>query len=198
MTPFFANKGYHPRLSLKLPQLSTNQEAQDVTQPMKDILEQLRANLLVSQKAQKSAANLHRTPALSYQVRYQVWLNSKNIKTQKPSKKLDNKWISHFTITKLIGKRACQLELLATLRIHPVFYVFLLRPTAQNPVPGQSNQRPGPVVGTDMDDPDIYKVESILDSQALRGRQGFKYLVKWKGWPHKYNTKEPVENLTDS
>ena len=49
-----------------------------------------------------------------------------------------------------------------------------------------------------MNDPDIYEVESILDSQAPRGRQGFKYLVKWKGWPHKYNTKEPVENLTDS
>ena len=49
-----------------------------------------------------------------------------------------------------------------------------------------------------MDDPDIYEVESILDSQALQGRQGFKYLVKWKGSPHKYNTKELVENLTDS
>ena len=48
-----------------------------------------------------------------------------------------------------------------------------------------------------MDDPDIYEVKSILDSQAPQDRQGFKYLVKWKGWPHEYNTKEPVENLTD-
>ena len=47
-----------------------------------------------------------------------------------------------------------------------------------------------------MDDPDIYEVESIIDSEAPQGRQAFKYLVKWKGWPHKYNTKEPVENLT--
>ena len=49
-----------------------------------------------------------------------------------------------------------------------------------------------------MNDPNIYEIKSILNSQASRGRQGFKYLVKWKGWPHKYNTKEPVENLTDS
>ena len=81
LTPFFANKGYHPRLSLNPPQPSTNQEAQDLTQYMINILKQLRANLLVSQKAHRSAANLHRTPAPSYQIKNQVWLNSKNIRT---------------------------------------------------------------------------------------------------------------------
>ena len=107
MTSFFINKEYHPRLSLNSPQPSTNQEAQDLTQHMKDILEQLRASLLVSQEAKRSAANLHRTPAPFYQVRDQVWLNSKNIRTQKPFRKLDNKWIGSFTITELVGKRAC-------------------------------------------------------------------------------------------
>ena len=96
-------------------------------------------------------------------------------------------------------KQAClSLELSATLWKHSVFHVSLLCLTAQDLVPGQSNQRSGPVVGIDMDDTDIYEVENILDSQAPWGRQGFKYLVKWKGWLYKYNIKEPVENLTDS
>ena len=107
MTPFFANKRYHLRLILNPPQPSTNQEAQDLTQHMEVILEQFRANLLVSQEAQKSATNLHRTPAPSYQVGDQVWLNSKNIRTQRPSKKLNNKWIGLFTITELVGKHSC-------------------------------------------------------------------------------------------
>ena len=107
MTSFFANKKYYPRLSLDPPQPSTNQEAQNLTQHMKNILEQLRANLLVSQKAQRSVANLHRIPKSSYQVGDQVWFNSKNIKTQRPSKKPDNKWIGLFIITKLVSKRAC-------------------------------------------------------------------------------------------
>ena len=46
-----------------------------------------------------------------------------------------------------------------------------------------------------MDDPDVYKVKSIMDSQAQCGQQKFKYLVKWKDWPHEYNIKEPVEHL---
>ena len=49
-----------------------------------------------------------------------------------------------------------------------------------------------------MDDLDVYEVESIIDFQAPRVWQMFKYMVKWKGWPHEYNTKEPVEHLEGS
>ena len=66
MTPFFANKDFHPRLSLDLFQQINNQEAQDLTQHMNDIIEQLRANLLMLQEAQRSAANLHRVLAPFY------------------------------------------------------------------------------------------------------------------------------------
>ena len=178
ITPFFANKGFYPRLSLDLSQLTSNQEAQDLAQHMNDIIKQLRANLLMFQEAQKSAANIHRTLVPAYQVGDQVWLNSRNIRTQRPSKKLDDKWIGPFSILELIGKRACRLELPESLQIHPVFYVSLLCPIAQDLIPGQSNQRSGPIIGTDIDDQDIYKVESVIDSQAPYGWQKFKYLVK--------------------
>ena len=71
---------------------------------MKDILEQLHANLLMSQDAQRNTVNLHQTPALSYQIEDQVWLNTDNIRIQRPSKKLDNRWIESFLIQKLISK----------------------------------------------------------------------------------------------
>ena len=59
------------------------------------------------------------------------------------------------------------------------------------------NQQPGPVIGKDIDDPNTYKVESIIDSYTLQGQQKFRYLVKWKGWPNKFNTKEPIKHLTN-
>ena len=49
-----------------------------------------------------------------------------------------------------------------------------------------------------MDDSNVYEVESINNSQAPRGRPKFKYLVKWKGWPHEYNIKKLVEHLEGS
>ena len=58
---------------------------------MEDILKQLRVNLLMSQEAQRNVTNLPQTLALLYQIENQVWLNTCNIKTKKPSKQLDNK-----------------------------------------------------------------------------------------------------------
>ena len=66
MTLFFANKSFYSRLSLDLSQPTSNQEAQDLAQHMNDIIKQLKANLLTSQEAQQSAANLHRVLAPFY------------------------------------------------------------------------------------------------------------------------------------
>ena len=91
MTSFFANKHFHLMFNLDLSQPTSNQEAQDLAQHMNDVIEQLKANLLIIQEAQQSAANLYRVPAPFYQMKDQVWLNSKNIWTQKLSRKLDSK-----------------------------------------------------------------------------------------------------------
>ena len=39
-------------------------------------------------------------------------------------------------------------------------------------------------------------MESIIDSYTSHSKQNFKNLVKWKDWPHKFNSKELVEHLT--
>ena len=65
-----------------------------------------------------------------------------------------------------------------TIQIHLVFQVSLLCPAAQDPIPGQSNQHPGPIIGTDIDDPNLHKVETIIDSKELISQHKFKYLVK--------------------
>ena len=50
MMLFFANNGFHPRFSFNSSQLATNQKAHDLAKYMDNILEQLHANLLMSQK----------------------------------------------------------------------------------------------------------------------------------------------------
>lgn len=195
MSSFYANKGVNPRISLNTFRPTSVQQAKDIATEMDEILDFICSQLTVSHDRQARAANLHRIPAPAYKPGDQVWLNTKNIRTKRPCKKRDDKWIRPYTIKKLVGKCACELDLPITLRIHPTFHVSLLRSAATNPLPGQDNLRPGPVLRTDKDDPDTYIVEKVVDSIAARGRRKFKYVIKWLGWPHDQNTEEPPEHL---
>jgi hypothetical protein len=58
-------------------------------QSMKDIWEFLQDQIALSQTRMETFANQRRKAAPRYQVGDQVWLSTRNIKTQRPSKKLD-------------------------------------------------------------------------------------------------------------
>ena len=152
ISPFFANKGFHPRLSVTPASEAQNQDTEEISGTMTKILEQLQAELQLSQEAQTHTANLHCLPSPSYQPGDLVWLNTKNIRTCQPCKKLDDKWIGPFKVLKTVGTQACHLELPHTLKIHPVFHVSLLRLTPADPISGQSNAHPSPIIGQDADE----------------------------------------------
>ena len=56
-----------------------------------------------------------------------VYLAIKNIITKRPSKKLDYKYLKLYKITKKISKNNYQLDLPPKVRIHPIFYISLLK-----------------------------------------------------------------------
>ena len=56
-------------------------------------------------------------------------------------------------------------------KLHPVFHSSLLRWHRDDPLPGQINDPPPPIM---IDDQDEYKVEEILDSRAHYSRLQYK------------------------
>ena len=113
-----------------------------------------------------------------------VYLLRRNIKTTRPSDKLDYVKIGPFRIQEQTGKVNYQLELPKGMRIHPVFHVSLLEPALRNAK-----------VQTKIDivTSNEYEVEKILDNRSVNGLQ--QYLVKWKGYDDSENTWEPKTNL---
>ena len=87
------------------------------------------------------AANCHYKKPPVYKVGNKVFLSTKNIKTEKPLKELENKNINLFKIKKLV-RLLYQLELPPTMKIHDVFHPNLLQKTATDPLLGQQNSLP--------------------------------------------------------
>ena len=67
-----------------------------------------------------------------------VFLNSKNIVSTRPYKKLDDKKYDLFKVKTLIGS-LYRLDLFKTMRIYNVFYANLLTLMITNPLLGQKN-----------------------------------------------------------
>jgi len=123
-----------------------------------------------------------------------VWLRRKHIWTIRPSNKLDHKQIGPYTILEKVGSRAYKLDLPATVKIHPVFHISLLEPTASTePIPGHHQPPPPPLVIQEQQD---WEVEKILDSR--RHRNQIQYRVKWTGFHDPNRTWYPTRNFDNS
>jgi hypothetical protein len=84
-----------------------------------------------------------------------VYLLRRNIKTKRPSDKLDHIKLGPFKIIKKLGPVTFKLEMPEGMRIHLVFYISLLEPTPPN-------VRPGPIEIDYETQQLYYKAERII------------------------------------
>lgn len=124
----------------------------------------------------------HRRSAPKYNPGDKVMLNASNIKTIRPSKKLDFKRLGPFEVIEMIGTHAVRLLLPATMKIHNVFHVGLLEKYSPSTIPDRSvPELPGPIV---VDGEDEYEVSKIVNSRT-RGKgknKRVQYFVEWEGY----------------
>jgi len=111
---------------------------------------------------------------------------------KRATKKLTEKFIGPYIVRKIMSENAVELELLASLRIHPVVNVRRIVKYREQ-VEGQKKIPPPPV---ELASEKEYEVEEILDRQERRGKM--KYLVKWKGYTAEENIWKGLENLKNA
>lgn len=198
ITPFFANYGYNPRFDyMQQPDMELAvPEVQDVHETLTKLEHYLKTEMKWSQAQYADQTNKHRMSPPKYEPGDEVWLNGKNIKTTRPTNKFDYRKLGRFKVEQKVGTHAYKLKLPPKYKdIHPVFHTNLLEPAATDPLPGQRNPTPPPII---IDNEEHYKVDRILDSRKFKNRKEHEYLVSWKGYGPRDITWEKASNLTTS
>lgn len=204
ISPFFLTHGYNADPIVvdatgesDQPSRNPQEAGRKIVQKLKDAQEQAQAAMAVAQQRQEHYANQKRDPSQTFHVGDKVWLNLKNIRTDRPSKKLD--WIhAKYTIVRTFPGSPHFYELDVPRRVHNKFHTSLLRLASNDPLPSQRTDDPQPpAILTDEGDEE-FGVEKILRARTKRVGRGQRreILVKWIGY--RELTWEPLRNFQDN
>jgi len=188
MSPFQVNYGKEPRMGFDIRKKGKNEKAEEFARKMKERYEEARTALVRSQEEIKRQAE-------EYKVGDKMLISTKDFSMElmkRMTKKLTEKFIGPYVVKKIVSENTVELELPASLRIHPVVNVRRIVKYREQ-IEGQKKIPPPPV---EVAGEKEYEVEEILDRQERRGKT--KYLVKWKGYTAEKNTWERLENLKNA
>ena len=188
-SPFFANKGFHPRMEYLIDPSSNVPAVSNHIQVLNDLLPVLKEELNLAQVRMKTNADKSRKDH-PFKVGDHAWLLTRNIKSLRPSSKLDHKRLGPFPITKKINDVTFELDLPDSYRIANCFHCSLLEPVSEEYL---LNRKPTPAP-IQIEDHEEFYVEKILDMKTVDDK--IYYLVNWYGFSDADNTWEPIECLT--
>jgi len=181
VSPFFANKGYHPNITVHPERDLASQRAREFVVDLNDLHAELRTQLAEAQQRYQGPADKHRAPAPDFNVGEQAYVKGEHIRTTRPSKKLSEKYYGPYEIIARPGSHSVTLRLPDHLRaVHPVFHVSQLETETPNTIPNRIQPPPPPVT---IDDELEYEISEILDTKIdNRRRCKLLYYVRWEGY----------------
>jgi Chromo (CHRromatin Organisation MOdifier) domain len=136
---------------------------------------------------------INHTHAPNYKPGNLIWLSTKDLQTQWPSRKLIEKQIGPYPITKIINQNAVKLKLPPSFKIWPEINITCIRPYKLPTIPGQQVTPQPPIKVEGIPE---YIVKEILDSWLWQNK--LEFLVKWEGYTDKNNSWESETNCRNS
>lgn len=173
------------------------QVADNIVTKLRDVTQWAQTSMSATQQVQEESANRHRNIAPSYKVGDKVWLNLRNVRTARASKKLDVR-AAKYTVLEVVNPSSYRLD--TPPGIHNVFNVDLLRPASTDKLPSQitDDWQPPAIL---MDGHEKWEIEKIIATRYKRlpgrsKRTRKEHKVKWTGY--QAPTWEPASALANT
>src|SRR5258707_1816148 len=166
VSPFFANKGYHPSFVVEPNEQVSSPEAQHFILDLDDLHTELKWSIMRAQECYQKYADEHHSPAPPLKIGNQIYVKAKYFCTTRPSKKLSEKNLGLYKVITIPGSHSFTLHLPQHFcSIHPIFHISQLEPVEPDPFP-QCTQPPPPPV--EINGNIEYQVSEILNSKLHR------------------------------
>ena len=182
VSPFFANKGYHPNISVFPECNMTSTWAHNYTIDLDSLHQFLREEMTNAQKCYQGLADTRRSLAPDFKVGDQVYIKAKYFWSTQPSKKLSEKNLGPYAIITQVGSLSFTLCLPDSMHaVHPIFHASQLEPAFTNNIPNRTQPPPLPV---EVDGEPEFEISEILDSKVDHQQRACQllYLVRWSGY----------------
>jgi len=121
-----------------------SEPAKEFTEQMKTVHEEAQAALSKLRNNMMRYTDFHRGEAPEYKVGDKVWLSTKNLNVDRPSRKLTEQQLGPYKIVKMISPNAVKLKLPTSFKIHNVINVSHIGPYCP-PAAGQTTIPPEPL-----------------------------------------------------
>lgn len=194
-TPFRAYIGSDPIGTIwpdMAPEGSNSHEGKNLAEKLKVVQESCREEILKANNYSRAYANKKRLPA-PFEIGDKVLLSTKHIKSMRPKKKLDWKYLGPGVIQERIGAAAYKVNMPGLRDAHPVFHASLLEPyNLRSSIPSKE---------TAIEDTlhtmgeDVYEVDHIVERRR-NDCNNWEYRIRWKNFTEDADTWEPSTNIS--
>jgi hypothetical protein len=133
----------------------------------------------MSQIIAKKYYNTHKKE-ISFAIENKVLINVKNFRVRKSCKKLTDRYVRPFKVSKSISLNAYELELSEIYeKLHRTFLISLLKPYSR-----KKGEKPSRLI--DLDKKDKFQIKNIRKERG--SKENPQFLIKWQGYSEHDNT----------
>ena len=146
ISPFYANKGYHPNISIHPERELASRRACEFTINLDELHTTLKEQIKTAHSRYQASADACHALAPRFLTGSYAFVKAQFFHTTRPSKKPAEKYLGPFKVITQVGTHSFTLQLPHRMRaVHPVFHVSMLEPTHGNVIPEQTQLPPPPV-----------------------------------------------------